>query len=135
MKPLNEFIRDLREDNDKTQVQIADELYIKQQYYSKYENGEYELPIRHLVGLANFYKTNTDFILQRTKYKHALDRLTAPYCDDISIDQVLTALLSLDRSTRKSVWEYIEYVANKKDNKILQNITNFGYINYYTLAL
>ena len=118
MKPLNEFIRDLREDNDKTQAQVADELHIKQQYYSKYENGEYELPIRHLIGLANFYNLNTDYILQRTNYKHSLDRLAMPYCDNVSVDQVLSYLLSLDKVARKSVWEYIEYLASKKENRI-----------------
>lgn len=116
MKPLNEFIRDLREDSDKTQAQVADELHIKQQYYSKYENGEYELPIRHLVGLANFYNTNTDYILQRTKYKHSLDRLSKPYCDNVSIDQVVSNLLALNENSRKSVIEYLDYLVDKQKN-------------------
>ncbi len=39
-----------------------------------------------------------------------------PYCEDISVDQVLTALLSLDPSARRSVTELIEYLASKKEN-------------------
>ncbi|MBS5726057.1 MAG: helix-turn-helix transcriptional regulator [Clostridiales bacterium] len=116
MKPLNEFIRDLRIDRDKTQSQVAEELHIKQQYYSKYENGEYELPIRHLVGLANYYNTNTDYILQRTKFKHSLDRLSMPYLEDISIDQLLGMLLSLEKEDRKSAIEYINFLVNKQKN-------------------
>lgn len=59
---------------------------------------------------------STDYILQRTKFKHSLDRLTAPYCEDISVDQVLTALLSLDPSARKSVAEFIGYLASKREH-------------------
>lgn len=115
MKPLNEFIRDLREDNDKTQAQVADELHIKQQYYSKYENGEYELPIRHLIGLANFYNTNTDFILQRTNYKLSLNYLSKPYYENISIDQIISNLLSLNVEDRKSIVEYLNFLLSKNN--------------------
>lgn len=59
-----------------------------------------------------------DYILQRTNYKHSLDRLAMPYCDNVSVDQVLSYLLSLDKVARKSVWEYIEYLASKKENRI-----------------
>ena len=115
MKPLNEFIRDLREDNDKTQAQVAEELHIKQQYYSKYENGEYELPIRHLIGLANFYNTNTDFILQRTNYKLNLDFLSKSYYENVSVDQMLSNLLSLNVEDRKSIVEYLNFLLNENN--------------------
>ncbi len=59
-------IRDLREDNDLTQQQIADYLHIKQNTYSQYENGQRQLPIDFLIRLAAFYKTSTDYILGLT---------------------------------------------------------------------
>ena len=59
-------IRDLREDSDLTQKQIADYLHIKQNTYSQYENGQRQLPIDALIALAKFYKTSTDYILGLT---------------------------------------------------------------------
>lgn len=56
-------IRDLREDNDKLQKEIADILGISQQYYSEYENGNRTIPINHLITLAKFYNTSIDYIV------------------------------------------------------------------------
>ena len=62
-------IRDLREDNDLTQTEIANYLHIKQNTYSQYENGQRQLPIDVLIALAKFYKTSTDYILGLTDEK------------------------------------------------------------------
>lgn len=59
-------IRDLREDNDLTQKQLAEYLHIKQNTYSQYENGQRQIPIEALIALAKFYKTSTDYILGLT---------------------------------------------------------------------
>lgn len=59
-------IRDLREDSDKTQTEIAEHLRISQTMYARYERGANELPIRHLIKLADFYGVSTDYILGRT---------------------------------------------------------------------
>ncbi len=59
-------IRDLREDNDKTQQEIADFLGTSQTMYARYERGANELPIRHLIKLADYYGVSTDYILGRT---------------------------------------------------------------------
>lgn len=56
-------LRDIREDNDLTQKQIAKILDIDQSYYSKYEKGKHPLPIEHLITLAKYYNTTTDYIL------------------------------------------------------------------------
>ncbi len=56
-------IRDLREDNDKTQQQIADVLGISQTMYARYERGANELPIRHLINLCKYYNVSADYIL------------------------------------------------------------------------
>ena len=59
-------IRDLREDHDKTQEEIAAILGTSQTMYARYERGANELPIRHLVSLADFYGVSADYILGRT---------------------------------------------------------------------
>ncbi len=56
-------IKDLREDSDLTQKDVAKILNTTQQVYSRYENGQNEMPIRHLITLARFYKVSTDYIL------------------------------------------------------------------------
>lgn len=56
-------IRGLREDKELTQAQIAQLLDTTRNQIGKYERGEQELPIRHLITLANFYNVSTDFIL------------------------------------------------------------------------
>ena len=66
-------IRDLREDNDLTQKEIAEHLHIKQNTYSQYENGQRQLPIDVLVALAKFYKTSTDYILGLTDQQKPFD--------------------------------------------------------------
>ncbi len=62
-------LRDLREDNDLKQKQIADYLHIKQNTYSQYENGQRQLPIDVLIKLAKYYKVSTDYILGLTDEK------------------------------------------------------------------
>lgn len=56
-------IRDLREDNDKTQTDIAKILNTSQTMYARYERGANELPIRHLITLAKYYNVTADYIL------------------------------------------------------------------------
>ncbi|WP_297301733.1 helix-turn-helix transcriptional regulator [uncultured Oscillibacter sp.] len=59
-------LRDLREDNDMTQQQVAELLGTSFQYYQKYESGVYPIPVDRLEILADYYKTSTDYILGRT---------------------------------------------------------------------
>ena len=56
-------IKDLREDNDKLQKDIAQLLGISQQYYSEYESGKRTIPVSHLITLAQYYKTSIDYIV------------------------------------------------------------------------
>ena len=56
-------IKDLREDNDKFQKDIAQLLGISQQYYSEYEKGNRTIPINQLITLAKYYNTSIDYIV------------------------------------------------------------------------
>ena len=56
-------IRDLREDHDKTQQEIAEILGTSQTMYARYERGANELPLRHLVKLCRYYGVSADYIL------------------------------------------------------------------------
>jgi transcriptional regulator with XRE-family HTH domain len=67
---LNLRIRDLREDNDLTQKQIADFLMCDQSLYSKYERGERETPLLLVVKLANYYDVSVDYLIGLTDEKN-----------------------------------------------------------------
>ena len=64
-----ENIRNLREDNDKKQQELADYLNIKQTTYSKYELGKINIPIEVFIKLADYYGVTIDYIVGRTNAK------------------------------------------------------------------
>ncbi len=59
-------IKDLREDNDLTQKDIAKILMCDQSLYSKYERGERDIPLVLLIKLADYYGTSLDYLVRRT---------------------------------------------------------------------
>ncbi len=61
-------LHDLREDRDLTQQQIAELLHIQQTVYSRYERGVQNIPLEHLLFLADYYDVSTDYILGRTNH-------------------------------------------------------------------
>ena len=62
----NMRLKDLREDSDITQKQLADYLNIKQNTYSQYENGQRQIPIDTLIKLACYFNTSVDYMLGLT---------------------------------------------------------------------
>lgn len=65
-------LRDLREDHDLTQAQVAEFLGMKQPQYNRYERGLRDVPTDVLIRLAQYYKTSVDYIL-------GLTNCSAPY--------------------------------------------------------
>ncbi len=58
-------VRDLREDNDKTQREIAQILNLQLTVYQRYERGERELPLWAAIKLADYYKVSLDYLVER----------------------------------------------------------------------
>ena len=67
-------LRDLREDADLNQTQIAQYLGMSQTGYSKYETGENDIPTQVLVKLARYYKTSVDYILGISYERHPYEK-------------------------------------------------------------
>lgn len=67
MKQYYEVLRDLREDADLTQKEVAAVLNTTQQVYSRYEKGINEMPVRHLITLVRFYGVSADYVLGLSK--------------------------------------------------------------------
>ena len=55
-------IKDLREDNDLSQLDVANVLEISQQHYSMYETGKREIPLHHFITLAKYYGVSLDYM-------------------------------------------------------------------------
>ena len=62
-------LKEIREDSDIKQKEIAEYLHIKQNTYSQYENGQRQIPLDMLVQLSKFYNTSVDYLLGLTKTK------------------------------------------------------------------
>lgn len=74
MTSYTKRIRDLREDMDLTQAQVAKVLHTTQGYYSKYELGKRSLPIEHLITLCKLYDVSADYLLGFTNEKKPLPK-------------------------------------------------------------
>jgi len=72
-------LKDLREDKDLLQKDVANLLGIKQTVYSRYERGFHTIPVVHLLTLADFYQTSTDYILGRTNESKPYPEYKKPY--------------------------------------------------------
>ena len=59
-------LEDLRVDNDKTQIELAEYLNLKRNVYWRYEKGEREIPVWALIKLADYYRVSTDYLLGLT---------------------------------------------------------------------
>lgn len=67
-------LRDLREDRDMTQVELAECLHVAQSTLSQYENGQRQLPMELLIEAAKFFETSTDYILGLTNERKPYPR-------------------------------------------------------------
>jgi transcriptional regulator with XRE-family HTH domain len=72
---IYENIRNLREDNDKKQRELAEYLHVSQNTYSQYENGVLSLSPETLIKLAEFYNTSVDYLLGLTNEKKPYERV------------------------------------------------------------
>lgn len=100
-------MRGLREDKNLKQIEIANVLGTSQQHYSKYETGEYELPLRALYALADFYGVSADYIMGRTLCREGVSGINRKVNKDYTVGEMISDILSLNASGRASVIEYI----------------------------
>ena len=107
MKTMCERMRDLREDHDLKQATVAEYIGTTQQYYSKYETGRHELPVRFVSKLAELYGVSADYILCRTDCPDGVNKYDEQILDDYSADELIGDLLSLPVEARAAVRDYI----------------------------
>ena len=81
-------LRDLREDADKTQQEIADYLGTSAQHYGKYESGKAEIPLERAVLLAKYYNVSLDYIAGISSIRHPLTSDNSPSPTEILSDKI-----------------------------------------------
>ena len=104
-------LRDLREDKGKTQAEISSLLGTTQRT---------DLPLRHLIKLADYYQVSADYILGRTSYPKNPPEMAKPFLKNVTYGEVNGRISSFQTSTKKQLIEYINYLVylesrHKKD--------------------
>lgn len=99
-------IKDLREDFDKTQKELADFLGTSAQHYGKYELGYAEIPFERAIMLAKYYNVSLDYIAGLTNNKKGLSR------GELSSEQqeLLTFVMSMTDSEKKKMSELFRLI-------------------------
>lgn len=125
MKATSEIIRELREDNNLKQAQVAEHLGISQQAYSNYELGSYEFPSRHLVKLSEFYHVTTDYLLGKTSYKKYLGQMEIPFISHMTLGEYLSMTVDLNTDSRKHLVKYTRFlIADQKHQETVPQLRN-----------
>lgn len=114
MKNIIELLRNLREDKDLKQSDIANLLGTTQQQYSKYETGESELPLRALDTLADHYKVSADYLMGRTDCREGAKALNEKVSAEYTVGALISDVLSLDAAGRNAVIDYVSLQNLKK---------------------
>ena len=115
MKTYIEIVRALREDKDLKQKEVADSIGATQQTYSHYETGFTEIPVKMLTALADFHDVSADYILGRTKCTQGIDALNASVEGDYTTGEMMSDILSLDKSGRMFMIECLSWQKAKSD--------------------
>ncbi len=105
-------LKDLREDADKTQSEIAEVLGTTAQYYGRYEKGEIELPFSRAIQLADYYDVSLDYLAGRSVFK----RETALNEDE---ERLLKCWRSLSERSKGKIDYHIEELLTLEHNKTL----------------
>lgn len=125
MKATSEIIRELREDNNLKQAQVAEHLGISQQAYSNYELGSYEFPSRHLIKLSEFYHVTTDYLLGKTSYKKYMGHLEAPFISHMSLGEYLSMAVDLSMESRRHLVKYTRFlIADQRQQSAIAQLRN-----------
>ena len=110
MKELREMIRDLREDRDLKQKDIASYLNIAQQTYSNYENGRRYIPTWVVTALAKLYKVSTDYLLGADTSHFGGANFNSLYLENITMHDVMYEIQKLSPQGRRELVRYLQYL-------------------------
>lgn len=108
------LLRELREDHDLTQREVAEFLGVSQQQYSQYEIGSVELPLRHFFRLAEFFDVSSDYLMGRIDCPKSNSLQNVYVTSNCSSEKLLSDVLSLDMKHRRMLVEYVDLLLLKE---------------------
>jgi transcriptional regulator with XRE-family HTH domain len=112
MKELREIIRDLREDHDLKQVDVAAYLGVAQQTYSNYENGTRDIPIDIVIKLSKFYKVSTDYLLGADNGYLGSLNMNKNYLGNVTMHDVMYDIQKFTPRERHVLLKFINFLKN-----------------------
>lgn len=115
MKDIIKILRELREDRDLTQKQVAEAIGKTQPYYYRYESGKYSLPFKTAIELAEFYDITTDYLAGRTSSPLSIDVLNKPLINGRTGGEILADFEKLNEKDKEDVLKYIEILKTKAE--------------------
>ena len=98
-------LKDLREDHDLKQQEVADILKISRPYYQCYESGKHEIPLRHCIVLAKFYNVSIDYIVGIIPKPKALNENKTL---ETKYDRIIEKFKKADSKTQKVIQILLE---------------------------
>lgn len=115
-KKVSDIIRDLREDNDLKQSEIAKIINSTQQQYSRYELGVSDIPSQTIIKLAEHYNVSTDYLLGRLFNSKSFNDIHKIAKDSATLSLV-TTMSELTPMEKSELLNYIEYIKYKRTSK------------------
>lgn len=106
-------LRDLREDKDLSQSDIANKINTTQSYYAQYENGKRPIPFERVIELANFYNVSLDYIAGRTNDKLGLSHSKLPSDET----ELLKKFRSLSNERKIRILERLEIMFEEQETE------------------
>lgn len=107
---LSDRLRNLREYHNLKQQTVASYLHISQQTYSRYESGNRELPLCHLVPLAKLYHVSTDYLLGLSVNQKDLRALSEQICGNASFESLFEDIASFNTENLSLLHTYIDFL-------------------------
>ena len=108
MKKCHELMRELREDKDLKQKEVAAMLGTTQQQYSKYENNSTEMPARVISTLADYYQVSADYLLGRTPFQKPISEFEANLSAKPQLAEVIADLQLLEQDQLESIAKIVK---------------------------
>lgn len=115
MIQVSDTMKQLRDDRDYTQTQVAEFLGISQQAYSNYERNVRELPSRLIPGLSKLYNVSPGYILGTDADCQGFYNLNSPYIQNITLRDMLSNLTRLNMENRHAALRFISYLINAQN--------------------
>ncbi len=112
MTSIHVKIKNLREEKQFKQRQVAEYLGISQQAYSYYELDKREIPSRHVVNLAKLYHVSADYLLGIEPERAGSFDLNATFVQGVTLKDVMISLKRLNKSNKKEILKFSSYLSS-----------------------